>query len=70
MELLKNVRDVGKNPVPIVGIDTSDSSGNEQKDGYVSRVAECAYFKSEARGFVPGHEINDWLAAETEVSKE
>lgn len=70
MELLKNVRDVGKNPVPIIGIDTSDSPGNEQKDVYVSRVAECAYFKAEARGFVPGHEMDDWLAAETEVSKE
>lgn len=69
MELLKNVKDVGKSPVPIIGIDTSDSPDNEQKDGYVSSVAECAYFKAEARGFESGHELEDWLAAETEVRK-
>jgi hypothetical protein len=28
------------------------------------RVAERAYFLAEARGFAPGHELDDWLAAE------
>jgi hypothetical protein len=32
-------------------------------------IAEAAYFKSERRGFVPGHEIEDWLAAEEEVDQ-
>jgi len=27
-------------------------------------IAELAYYKSENRGFEPGHEIEDWLAAE------
>jgi hypothetical protein len=35
-----------------------------------TRVAEIAYFRAEARGFVPGHEIEDWLAAENEVDRE
>jgi len=28
------------------------------------RVAVRAYFLAEARGFAPGHELEDWLAAE------
>jgi hypothetical protein len=30
-------------------------------------IAEAAYLRSEQRGFVPGHETEDWLAAEIEV---
>jgi hypothetical protein len=32
-------------------------------------VAEIAYFRAQRRGFKPGHEVEDWLAAETEVDK-
>jgi len=30
-------------------------------------TAERAYYKAERRGFAPGHELEDWLAAEREV---
>jgi hypothetical protein len=30
-------------------------------------IAECAYYKAERRGFQPGYELDDWLAAEREV---
>lgn len=30
-------------------------------------IAEAAFFRAEKRGFVPGHEVEDWLAAESEV---
>ena len=30
-------------------------------------VAESAYFRSAHRGFEPGHEVDDWLAAESEI---
>ncbi|HEX4051912.1 MAG TPA: DUF2934 domain-containing protein [Steroidobacteraceae bacterium] len=30
-------------------------------------IAEAAYFRAERRGFAPGHEAEDWLAAELEV---
>ena len=30
-------------------------------------IAETAYLRAERRGFVPGHETEDWLAAEAEV---
>ncbi len=31
-----------------------------------AKVAELAYYKAESRGFEPGHELEDWLAAEGE----
>jgi len=30
-------------------------------------IAKAAYFRAESRGFAPGHETEDWLAAEAEV---
>ena len=30
-------------------------------------IAQAAYFRAQRRGFEPGHELEDWLAAETEV---
>jgi hypothetical protein len=30
-------------------------------------IAEAAYLRAERRGFVPGQETEDWLAAEVEV---
>lgn len=30
-------------------------------------IAEAAYFRAEKRGFAPGNETEDWLAAESEV---
>jgi len=29
-------------------------------------IAHAAYLRAEKRGFAPGHEIDDWLAAEAE----
>lgn len=33
-----------------------------------SLIAERAYYRAERRGFTPGHELDDWLAAEREVA--
>jgi hypothetical protein len=30
-------------------------------------IALAAYYRAERRGFAPGHEAQDWLAAESEV---
>lgn len=30
-------------------------------------IAEAAYYRAQARGFVPGCELDDWLGAEAEV---
>ena len=32
------------------------------------QVALIAYFIAERRGFEPGHELDDWLAAEAQVA--
>jgi hypothetical protein len=32
-------------------------------------IAEIAYFRAQRRGFEPGHELEDWLAAEAEVER-
>jgi len=31
------------------------------------RIAEAAYFRAQERGFEPGHELEDWVEAESEV---
>ena len=38
--------------------------GQEQR---AALIAEAAFFRAEKRGFAPGHETEDWLAAEVEV---
>ena len=43
---------------------TASFVGPEQR---AALIAETAYFRAERRGFAPGHETEDWLAAEAEV---
>jgi len=37
------------------------------REGRRALIAEKAYLRAERRGFAPGHESEDWLAAEAEV---
>ena len=30
-------------------------------------ISEAAYYRAKQRGFEPGHELEDWIAAEAEV---
>ncbi len=39
----------------------------EMYDARNVMVREAAYLRAQARGFEPGHEVEDWLAAEHEV---
>lgn len=34
------------------------------------KVEEAAYFLAEKRGFSPGYEMQDWLAAEEEIDRQ
>ena len=36
-------------------------------EGRRTMIAENAYLRAERRGFAPGHETEDWLAAEAEI---
>jgi len=38
-------------------------------DQHHEMIEIAAYFKAEHRGFVPGHELDDWLEAEKEVEE-
>jgi hypothetical protein len=31
-------------------------------------IETAAYFRAQKRGFEPGHELEDWFAAETEIA--
>ena len=33
-------------------------------------ICEAAYFRAERRGFCPGRELDDWLAAEGEIDRD
>jgi hypothetical protein len=35
---------------------------------FTAAVAERAYFRALHRGFAPGHELDDWRAAEREIA--
>ena len=32
-------------------------------------IRDAAYFRAQARGFAPGSEVSDWLAAEEEIDE-
>lgn len=57
-------------PVPVIGIESNLESFTEYSADEFSRIAECAYYKAEARGYEPGHEIQDWLEAEAEIAQQ
>jgi hypothetical protein len=42
--------------------------GSALGHGREQRIREAAYFNAERRGFAPGHEIDDWLAAEAALT--
>ena len=42
--------------------DRVDSAAEQTRE----EIAVAAYFRAEKRGFAPGREIDDWLAAEAE----
>lgn len=51
----------------------NDSMYDESAAGLMGqrlcRIREVAYFRAETRGFEPGHEWEDWFAAELEVDR-
>ena len=42
---------------------------NGQTDDVSKLIAEEAYYRAQQRGFQPGHELEDWIAAEKEVRR-
>ncbi|HMK85107.1 MAG TPA: DUF2934 domain-containing protein [Steroidobacteraceae bacterium] len=48
---------------------TAVHEGGGPSDDRHATIAEAAYYRSQHRGFAPGHELEDWLAAEAEVEQ-
>jgi hypothetical protein len=55
-------------PLPDETIASPDSTWSD--DDRLAMIAERAYFRAESRGFVPGYELDDWLAAELEIDSQ
>jgi len=52
---------------PVLGADQIEPAADAGlDDDRHRRIAERAYERAERRGFSPGHELDDWLAAEIE----
>ena len=47
------------------GIEMPQATRNDAE--LQARIAEAAYYRAERRGFAPGQEVEDWLAAEKEI---
>lgn len=69
MTLLKETKESAGALIPVIGIESSPESFTEPTEHKYSQIAERAYYKAEARGFEPGHEIEDWFEAEDELSQ-
>jgi len=64
---VKSSKATGKTSmVPKAKIEPKEALNNEDM---VSRIAVSAYYKAAARGYEPGHEIQDWLEAEAEMQQ-
>jgi hypothetical protein len=53
------------NPVTNAVLENASLPGNPERS---ELIATSAYYKAEERGFMPGHELDDWLTAETEFN--
>jgi hypothetical protein len=49
--------------------DAPASSAKLSPEEVYRLIQESAYFKAKARGFAPGHEVQDWIEAEAEVRR-
>ncbi len=67
MERLKATRKNTKKSTPISDVESKPESNNLDD---ITRIALAAYYKAEARGYVPGHELQDWFEAEAELKKD
>jgi len=69
MELKKKTKKDSIGPIPVAGTEPIPESVSEYSADELFRIAEGAYYKAEARGYEPGHEIQDWLEAEAEMAR-
>jgi len=44
-------------------------AGSPSRTDRQVRISQVAYYKAQQRGFAPGHDWEDWFAAEREVTE-
>jgi len=50
------------------GSNAAGDQRNASSAALQEQIEKSAYYRSEARGFAPGYELEDWLAAEAEIN--
>jgi hypothetical protein len=67
-----NLEAIRKDPPglqPITAPTASFLNGSPSSDDRHEPVSRLAYYRAQQRGFAPGHEWEDWFAAESEVTE-
>jgi hypothetical protein len=62
------VRKPTAQPAATVGALEPTAAASVSADERALMIARAAYQRAERRGFTPGHELEDWLAAEREIN--
>ena len=58
-----------KNDESIIKRTSAANIDNAEKNKRLAMITEAAYFMAEKRGFIAGHEMDDWLEAEKKIMK-
>lgn len=66
-QIFSKVIDLGT-PRSDIG-DRESPTPRKSADSRHEAIARSAYFLAEARSFEPGHELDDWLAAERQIGQ-
>jgi len=70
--------ETGVSPEPADNVDVADnadarsgdnSAASKEAERRRAKIAEAAYLRAEERHFEPGHDMEDWLAAETALKR-
>jgi hypothetical protein len=64
-------RERSRRAAPAANRPVADTAQNEPPPApsREALIATAAYYRAERRGFLPGHEQEDWLAAEREIDR-
>lgn len=60
-------RKTARKPMDVAVVSDSGITRFVDPELRAALIAEAAYYRAQQRGFAPGHEVQDWLAAESDV---
>ena len=68
MATIRSVKKAPPKPLKAEGEESTlpPGAGSEEVR---QKIAESAYYRAQQRGFSPGYELEDWLAAEAEIKR-